>query len=330
MSSSPRLQPVLRATGLVKTFGETRAVDGVDLVLSPGEIRGLLGPNGAGKTTLLRLLFGLVLPDTGEVELFGRRLRADDASALDATAGFVEAPAFYPYLSGRANLEVLARLDDPGAGARIDQALAQVMLGQRAGDRISGYSTGMRQRLGIAAALVRAPRLLLLDEPTSGLDPAGVRDVAALLHRLAADGVTVLLSSHQIGELEGMCSSYTFLRQGRQVWTGTATELRSQAPSLEYRLTTSDDGTAFDLARGHSGVRATPGPQDGIYLTVESGSLDPYVVELGSRGIAIRSLEVMAGPLETMFFALTGEPPSPQAEGHVHAPFPHDLVSHGG
>ncbi len=328
--SSPRLQPVLRATGLVKTFGETRAVDGLDLVLSPGEIRGLLGPNGAGKTTLLRLLFGLLVPDAGEVELFGRILGGGDTGALAGTAGFVEAPAFYPYLSGRANLEMLARLDDPGAEARIDQALAQVKLGARARDRVSGYSTGMRQRLGIAAALVRAPRLLLLDEPTSGLDPTGVRDVIALLHRLAADGVSVLLSSHQIGELERTCSSYTFLRQGRQVWTGTAAELRSQASPLEYRLTTSEDGAALELARVHSGLRATRGSPGEIHLTVEPGSLDPYVVELGSRGVAIRSLEVMAGPLETMFFALTGEPPGSPGDDHVRASCTHDLVSHGG
>jgi ABC-2 type transport system ATP-binding protein len=299
---------LLEARGLVKRFASTRAVDGVDLELGAGEVRGLLGPNGAGKTTLLRMLFGLLAPDAGSIELLGRPLRAA-AGAGEGVAGFVEEPCFYPYLSGRANLELLAELDDRGAAALIDGSLAKVKLSARAGDRVSGYSTGMRQRLGIAAALVRAPRLLLLDEPTSGMDPAGARDVRALVRELAADGVGVLVSSHLIGEVHEVCDSFTVLRGGAVVWTGTATELRAQAPRAPYALSTNDDSRALALAREHRGVQVTVARNGELALSVNGAQArDAYVVALGGAGVAIRRLEPLAHPLELMFFALTGEP----------------------
>jgi ABC-2 type transport system ATP-binding protein len=296
----------VRASGLVKRFETTRALDGVDLAVEEGEVRGLLGPNGAGKTTLLRVLFGLLRADAGEVELLDRPLGPPDTVRLDGVAGFVEDPAFYPYLSGRANLELLAELDGPGARARIDSVLEQVGLSRRAGDRVSGYSTGMRQRLGLAAALLREPALLLLDEPTSGLDPAGGREVSALLRRLACDGTAVLLSSHLIGEIEDVCDSFTVLRRGHVVWNGTAAQLRAEAPGSAYRLSTSDDARAVELAARHPGVEVHPGGGE-VRLAVRTGALDPYVLELGQAGVAIRRLELLVSPLESMFFALTGD-----------------------
>ena len=299
----------VRASGLVKRFETTVAVDGVDLVVAQGEVRGLLGPNGAGKTTLLRLLFGLLTPDAGEIELLGHPLGTAEAVSLDAVAGFVEEPAFYPYLSGRVNLELLAELDRSAeARARVDEVLEQVGLARRGGDRVSGYSTGMRQRLGIAAALLRAPALLLLDEPTSGLDPAGVREVGALLRRLAAEGTAVLLSSHLIGSTENVCDAYTVLRDGQVVWDGSAAQLREQAPGSAYRLRTSDDARALELATQHRGIellRAGEGSE--LRIAVSTGALDPFVLELGRAGIAVRRLELLLSPLESMFFALTGE-----------------------
>ena len=251
----------VRADGLVKRFEDTIAVDHVDLDVHPGEVRGLLGPNGAGKTTLLRMLFGLVAPDAGSIELFGRPLNPSDRLPLDGVAGFVEDPSFYPYLSGRANLELLAELDGGGARQRIDDALERVDLLGRARDKVSGYSSGMRQRLGIAAALLRQPRLLLLDEPTSGLDPAGAREVGALLRELSSQGTAVLLSSHLIGEIESTCDGFTVVARGQVVWSGSAAQLRAQAPASAYSLVTSDDERALQIAEIHPGVRrAARGP----------------------------------------------------------------------
>jgi ABC-2 type transport system ATP-binding protein len=298
----------VRASGVCKRFESTCALDGVELRVAEGEVRGLLGPNGAGKTTLLRILFGLVRADAGEVELFGRALDLADPLALHGVAGFVEDPTFYPYLSGRVNLELLAELDGGDGEAQIEHALARVGLASRGDDRVSGYSTGMKQRLGIAAALLRRPRLLLLDEPTAGLDPAGVRDVGALVRELATDGVAILLSSHQIEEVEGVCDTFTVLRRGKVVWDGTAPELRAQAPASAYRLLTSDDRRALELAAQRPGVRATPHEDGGLELSVDEGQLDPYVLSLGSAGVAVRRLELLTSPVEAMFFALTSEP----------------------
>lgn len=292
----------------MKGFEGTRALDCVDLQVQPGEIRGLLGANGAGKTTLLRILFGLLSLDSGSVELFGRT-RDSGRFWLDGVAGFVEEPRFYPYLSGRANLELVARLDGGISPTRIDDALERVGLRARAHDRVNGYSTGMRQRLGIAAALIRAPRLLLLDEPTAGLDPAGVRDVALLLRELASDGVAVLVSSHQIAEVEEVCHSFTFLRSGRVAWSGTAAQLRAAAPAAGYVLRTSNDRRAIELAAQHREIELTDEAADGLSLRVEKGeSLDEYVLALGRAGVAVRELELRVSPLEAMFFELIGEP----------------------
>jgi ABC-2 type transport system ATP-binding protein len=304
----------VQAKGLVKRFESTTAVDGVDLVVANGEVRGLLGPNGAGKTTLLRMLFGLVRPDAGRIELFGRELSELGTTALHFVGGFVEEPCFYPYLSGRGNLALLARLDGNTATPQeVDEALARVELGRQAGDRVSGYSTGMRQRLGIAAALLRRPKLLLLDEPTSGLDPAGARALAALVAELAADGVAVLLSSHQIGELEKVCTAYTVVRSGRVLWDGTAADLKAQAPASAYVLATSDDERALELA-GQSGVRAKHASGGGLILDARPEAVDALVLALGDARVIVRRLELLASPLERMFFALTDDGAQGQPE----------------
>jgi ABC-2 type transport system ATP-binding protein len=296
------------ARGLVKRFDTTVALDGVDLVVGEGEVHGLLGPNGAGKTTLLRLLFGLVAPDAGTIELFGKPLSGAGPVPLDGVAGFVEDPSFYPYLSGRVNLELFAELDGGAAAKRIDGVLEQVGLAARSGDRVNGYSTGMRQRLGIASALLRAPKLLLLDEPTSGLDPAGAREIRALVGELCSEGVGVLLSSHQIGEIEDVCDGFTVLREGKMVWRGTAEQLREQAPGSAYLLITSDDRRALDIAATHAGAVAMPAPNGGLSLTIDDEGLDAYMLALGRADVAVRRLELVVSPLESMFFALTAEP----------------------
>jgi ABC-2 type transport system ATP-binding protein len=306
-----RVVAALRASRIVKRYAEIVAVNGVDLTVEPGEVRGLLGPNGAGKSTLLRMLLGLVKPDGGSIELLGHPLEDAATTALDGVGGFVEEPAFYPYLTGRVNLSLLARLDgEPWAGERedarnaVDSALERVGLEHRGDDRVGGYSTGMRQRLGIAAALLRSPKLLLLDEPTSGLDPAGARAISTLVRELAADGVAILLSSHQIGELERVCTTYTFLREGQVAWDGTAEELEAQAPMSAFSLVTNDDAAAFALAGQHDGVRAQLSARGGISLTARPEGIDAYMLALGDARIVIRRLELRVSPLESMFFAV--------------------------
>ena len=220
----------------------------------------------------------------------------------------MEEPSFYPYLSGRSNLRLVAKLDGTGAGAaEIEDALRRVDLDSRADDRVSGYSTGMRQRLGLAAALLRRPRLLLLDEPTSGLDPAGTRAVATLVRDLAAGGVAVLLSSHQIGELEKVCDSYTMLRRGRVVWGGTGAELEAQAPRSAYALFTSHDDHALDLATQVQGIRVQRAARGGLVVAARRESMDELVAALGDARVLIRRLELVVSPLESMFFALTAD-----------------------
>jgi ABC-2 type transport system ATP-binding protein len=304
----------LIASGLTKRFDTTCAVDGVDVDVGEGEVRGLLGPNGAGKTTLLRMLLGLVKPDAGTIELFGRERDPSQQLSLDGVAGFVEDPTFYPYLSGRANLELLAELDGGSSRERIDGVLEQLELARRSGDRVSGYSSGMRQRLSIAAALMRAPRLLLLDEPTTGLDPAGVRFVRGLVRSLAEDGAAVLLSSHQIAEIEGVCDSFVVLSEGHVVWRGSAAQMQAQAPPSAHRLTTSDDARALSLAREIVGVSAEASSEGGLSIRVDEGALDQLVLALGRSGVAVRRLELIASPLESMFFALTASREADRSE----------------
>jgi ABC-2 type transport system ATP-binding protein len=229
-------------------------------------------------------------------------------------AGFVEDPSFYPYLSGRVNLELLAELDGRAMTAKVDDALTRVGLGGRGEDRVNGYSTGMKQRLGIAASLLREPRLLLLDEPSAGLDPEGARDMGALLRELADDGVTILLSSHQILEVEEVCDSFTILRKGRVVWDGTSEQLRAQAPASAYQMQTSDDARAVELAEQQDGVRAASSRRGGVALAIDRGALDPYVLALGSAGVAVRRLELLVSPVESMFFALTSDSERPPNE----------------
>src|SRR5919202_510839 len=241
--------PVVRTRGLVKRYGELVAVDHVDLTVPAGDVYGLLGPNGAGKTTFMRMLFGLIRPDGGTVELFGRPGVPGKVEALQDVAGFVETPRFYGYLSGRANLEILATLDRHQSNGRIDELLEQVDLADRAKDKVREYSYGMVQRLGVAAALMRSPRLLVLDEPTNGLDPAGIRDMRALIRRLADGGITVLLSSHNMLEVEETCRHVAIMRRGKIAFEGSMDQLRARADAVEYRLVAAEGERAAEVAR---------------------------------------------------------------------------------
>jgi len=292
------------ARGLVKRYGEVVAVDDVALNVRAGDVYGYLGPNGAGKTTSLRMMLGLIRPDEGHVELFGRDPLLEGARALDGVAGFVEAPRFYPYLSGRRNLDLLAAFDGDGATTRIDEALETVDLLSRAGDRVGGYSHGMRQRLGIAAALLRRPRLLLLDEPATGLDPAGMRDMRSLIRRLAGEGITVMLSSHQLAEVEELCNRVAIVRSGRIVFEGALEELKRTA-SAEYRLRTTADARALEVCRAQPGVGGVREHEGELRLRAEEPRVAELSRALAAAGVGITLLAPEHATLEDLFFRLT-------------------------
>ena len=294
----------VEARGLVKRYGEITAVDHVDLTVEPGDVYGFLGPNGAGKTTTLRMLLGLIRPSEGSVRLFGRDPIADGIQALEGVAGFVEAPRFYPYLSGQKNLELLAAYDGGGAVARIEEALEAVSLTARRGHRVGGYSHGMKQRLGIAAALIRRPRLLLLDEPATGLDPGGMRDMRALVRRLAGEGMTVLLSSHLLTEVEELCNRVAIVRAGAVVHEGMLTDLLAAAGG-GYRLETTDDEVALRLARAHPGVSDANAEPGGLALRAAREAVAELTLELANHGVGLHALTPRRPGLEELFLRLT-------------------------
>jgi ABC-2 type transport system ATP-binding protein len=281
--------------GLVKQYDQLVAVDNIDMTVEPGDVFGYLGPNGAGKTTSLRMMLGLITPTAGSVRLFGRDPH-ETVRALDGVAGFVEAPTFYPYLSGRRNLELLASFDG-GTQDRIDPALDTVELSGRAGDRVGGYSHGMRQRLGIAAALLRDPKLLLLDEPATGLDPAGMRDMRLLIRRLADEGMTVLLSSHLMA----------IIQSGAIVYEGAIAELKRTAGTT-YRLHTTDDQKALAISLAQPGITdvAADAAGDGVrFSAAESDAVAQLSGALVEAGVLISAMAPQSATLEDLFFSLT-------------------------
>jgi ABC-2 type transport system ATP-binding protein len=302
-------QPAVRAEGLTKRYGPLTAVDGIDISVAEGEVYGVLGPNGAGKTTFLRMLFGLIRPDAGTLEVFGRSWQRHGTAALDGVAGFIESPKFYPYLTGGKNLQLLAGLDGGAAAGRIDEVLHTVDLTGREKDKVGGYSFGMRQRLGVAASLLRDPRLLVLDEPANGLDPAGIRDMRALVQRLASSGLTVLLSSHDMDEVEEICDNVTIMKTGSVVYHGTIAELRRQAPPQAHLLRTSDDAAALALAGGRPGLAVVPAERQ-LAVRGTQDAVDGYVSAVVHAGLAVRSLSLGEAPLEALFFMLTESSPA--------------------
>jgi ABC-2 type transport system ATP-binding protein len=296
--------PPVRARGLVKRYGEVVAVDNIDLNVDHGDVYGFLGPNGAGKTTTLRMALGLITPTRGAVELFGRDPMRQGARALQGVAGFVEAPRFYPYLSGRKNLELLAALDGGESASRIDQVLDVVELAPRARHRVGGYSHGMRQRLGIAAALLRAPRLMILDEPATGLDPAGMRDMRTLIRRLAHEGMTVLLSSHQLPEVQELCDRVAIVDAGKVVYEGALADLRRQG-GASYRLHTTADERALQIARRQAGIDAPVLGEHGLSFDGDESHVAQLSLALGRAGVGILALTPQLATLEDLFFRLT-------------------------
>ena len=305
-------QLALEMRGVSKRYGSRDVLRDVELLVEPGQLHGLLGPNGAGKTTLMRIALGLVRHDGGEVHRLGRELTSTTAAVPDGVAGFVESPAFYPYLSGRRNLMLLAHLDNTNGSRHanaIDIVLEQVGLAERAGAPVAAYSAGMRQRLGVAAALLRSPQLLFLDEPTSSLDPAGARDVRCLVRQLTDAGVAVVWSSHDMAEVDDLCTSLTVINRGRVVFSGTPGELRKHAPADVHLLQTSDDHAAMAIASHRAGLQVLRSGDGELEVSGDTDALDAYVIALGCLGIAVRALNRRVRSLESMFLDLTDRTP---------------------
>ena len=310
-------QPV-SARGLVKVYGELVAVDHVDLTVEKGDVFGYLGPNGAGKTTSLRMLLGLIRPTEGSIRLFGRDPHVVGAKALEGVAGFVEGPTFYPYLTARRNLRLLAAYDDGdlrSKRSRIEELLELVELRDRGDDKVGGYSHGMRQRLGIAAALLRDPKLLLLDEPTTGLDPAGMRDMRDLVRRLASEGITVMLSSHLLGEVEELCNRVAIIRKGRIVYEGQLQDLLATA-STGYRLRSPEPDRARALLLNQPGVREVVASDGALRFQADEDAVAALSIALGQARIGVTALVPETASLEELFLGMT-EDEQPRAEEAV-------------
>jgi ABC-2 type transport system ATP-binding protein len=290
---------VLSTHGLSKNFKRIRAVDNLDLSVCRGDVFGFLGPNGAGKTTLIRLIFGLIYPTSGHAQVLNYRIPEQRQQALRHMGGFVDDPMFYGNMTARRNLRMLGRMNGPVTEERITEVLEMVGLSERGGSKVGSYSHGMRQRLGIALALIHNPELVILDEPTSGLDPQGMKDVRELVRELGRRGTTVFLSSHLLHEVELVCNRSAIVRKGRLV-----SQLRPTSNAV--KVLTRDQGKALETLRaftGPAGVR-----EDEEYLVVEAS--EEAVPEMVRRMVADQ-IDVLAivpaieQGLEDMFLELT-------------------------
>jgi ABC-2 type transport system ATP-binding protein len=297
----------LASRGLTKRYGRQLAVDGIDLAVPVGSIYGFLGPNGSGKTTTIRLLLGLIQPTDGVFEVLGLPMPQGQQQALPMVGSLVEGPAFYPHLSGRANLARLDAADRTTSRAsaqeRIEQALDRVGLLAAADKRYKAYSLGMKQRLGIATSLLRPRRVVILDEPTNGLDPQGTREVRALIRQIAADGTTVFVSSHLLAEVEQVCTHVGVMRAGQLVYQGPLAQLRGEARLLVR--TPKPDLAAKVLAE----LGLAEVTQSGLEVTAELGAMLPEVIcdRLVLAGVPVSGLETPRRSLEDEFVELTGE-----------------------
>ena len=293
---------VVQTEGLTKRFGDRVAVNGVDLRIPAGSAFGYLGPNGAGKTTLIRMLLGLTSISSGEIRLLGHPIPSRRADALARVGAIVEEPRFHGYLTGRENLWIAAAAREPEAHTRIDGALARVGLSHRADERVKAYSLGMRQRLGVARALLGDPELLILDEPMNGLDPAGIEEFRHMIRGLVDEGRTVVLSSHLLDEVEKTCDAIAIVDQGRVVVQGSIEELTGDASTV--LVSTSDDLHAQSLLAA-SGIETVAG---GLRITVD-GDISSAAAALNRRlveaGLDVHRLEPERISLERRFLEIT-------------------------
>jgi ABC-2 type transport system ATP-binding protein len=303
---SPSSSLAVSTAGLTKRFGDRTVVDGVNLAIPRGSVCGFVGPNGAGKTTTIRMLLGLIRPTSGTGSILGGSL-TEPASYLHKVGALIESPAFYPQLSGLDNLKVLARLGQIPTSA-IGPALERTGMTARAVDKYRSYSLGMKQRLGIAAALLPGPELLILDEPTNGLDPGGIVEMRGLIRSFADDGITVLVSSHLISEIEQVCDHIVMIRGGQLVHQGPVAELAAgRRPDIVVAPEHAADLSHLARALEASGLSVTANPADATAVVTASGVSAADLNRLAAHsGITLRQLAERTHSLEDLFFQLTG------------------------
>jgi ABC-2 type transport system ATP-binding protein len=302
---------VIEIEGLRKTYhsvlrGTRQALDGFDMVVEPGQVHGFLGPNGSGKTTTLRTLLGLVRANAGRMTILGSPVPSSLASAMPRIGAIVESPQFFGNFSGHRTLSLLATTGGI-APKRVDEVLETVGLTDRAKDRVKGYSLGMRQRLAVASALLKSPRLLILDEPANGLDPAGIREMRDLMRGVVAAGATVVLSSHILSEVQQICDSVTIISRGRRIVAGPVSEVLASQATGEFRVKVDEpDRAAAVLAEAGAGVR----PADGHLIV--SAVTDPTWITrtLAGHDLWVAELTQVTPDLESVFLQLTNQAPA--------------------
>ncbi|MFI7518501.1 ATP-binding cassette domain-containing protein [Micromonospora globbae] len=316
--------------GLRKTFHSLRhgrrvAVDGFDLVVGAGQVHGFLGPNGSGKTTTLRALLGLVRADGGRMSVLGAPSPTHLPEVAGRVGAIVESPQFFGNFTAHRTLRLLAVAGGVPV-SRVDEVLEQVGLRDRGHERVKGYSLGMKQRLAVASALLKGPELLILDEPANGLDPAGIREMRDLMRSLAAAGVTVLVSSHILGEIQLICDHVTIISRGRRVATGRVDEVLAGFDQHEFRVRVAEPGRAADLLR----AAGLPVRAYADHLVVGQVS-DPTVVSrvLGEQGLWVQELTPLRPDLESAFLELTGEGAHPALPRQVDGAEPAHGASEG-
>ncbi|MBI2858657.1 MAG: ATP-binding cassette domain-containing protein [Chloroflexi bacterium] len=295
---------VLRTLGLSKKFGKIEAVRDLNLELRRGEVFGFLGPNGAGKSTTVGMVLGLVAPTSGDIELFGQRLNGDRRAALRRVGAIIEEPSFYPYLSGRDNLEVLVRAVGGIRRDKVDEVLSRVNLLDRASDKYSTYSMGMKQRLGIASTLLKDPELIILDEPTNGLDPAGTKEVRDLIPRLAHESRAVFLCSHLLHEVELICNRVAIIKQGKLLECAPMAELTNKRRGFEVEV--EDIAAAEAVLKSLSWVKSVHREERVLLVDAPGDSGSRLNQALAESHIFASSLLVRSSSLEDVFLDLTG------------------------
>jgi len=299
-------EPVLRVVNLVKRFGNVTALTGLNLQVLPGEVYGLLGPNGAGKSTLIGSILGLVKPNGGAIEVFGQDARHNRSEVLRRTGAVIESPAFYPYMGGSDNLQVVARTIGGVAQGRIDEMLELVGLGARGKDKVKTYSTGMRQRLGLASVLLGNPDLVILDEPTSGLDPAGALEFRRLIRSVATEqGKTVFISSHLLTEVEQMCDRVGIVKLGQTVAEGRLEDLLQEDSAVIFQVDNTE--VALKLMKD-KGLKVGMENGDGlIWAGIAPGEIGMWNTALVRAGIEVSKIVERKSSLEAFFLDITAD-----------------------